>query len=1726
MICYHEFQVQDERGVGVEYAHVRAVKSVQTGFYDVSSDTTNVGRAVLALDEGDTYTATATKEGYVCLQCKKTFIPSGIETDGDRICKGKIILSLKKGEEMTAKACIKSHDPGENKVIEVGTTVNVKNIVENCGDAEEYCYTVVGSDTLGDVASFKYEWLRTWWDTVKTEGSFIMPNHNVVLYFYGGHWDGAKWIQDVKKTITLTAQVVKEDTKLKCYDKTTEVGKKVTLEAKLEEKAWPYYDIKNGYIKFYVGGAYVGGAWSDADGKAYVDYTPASVGEYAIKAVFSAAGNYNGSQGTCTLTVEAPPKKDTKLKCYNKSVEVNKKVTLEAKLEVATFPYVDIKNGYVKFYMNGAYQGGDYTDDNGKAYLDITPTASGTYTIKAVFSAAGDYNGSEGTCTLTVTPPLKKDTKIKCYDKTIEVNKTVTLEAKLEEAALPYYDIKDGLVMFYVAGIYVGYDHTDADGKAYTNYTPSSVGTFTIKVVFSAAGVYNGSEGTCTLTVKAPLKEDTKLKCYDKTTEVDKKVTLEAKLEEKAFPYNDIKNGYVKFYVGGAYVGGAWSDADGKAYVDYTPTSVGTYTIKAVFEAAGDYNGSEGTCTLTVKGKPKGAIISYTPPTELEEGKELRAPTTIKNIGEAKGEFRMFLFDDATGEEIEHEPKLTWKDLDPAGTYTETLDTDFWVGAMPDHDWKLRIEVRKQTTPDVADDTKRFTVKLKAVKKDTKIKCYDKTIEVNKKVTLEAKLEEKAFPYNDIKNGNIKFYVGGASVGSGLTDADGKAYVDYTPTSAGTFTIKAVFEAAGDYNGSEGTCTLTVEAPPKEDTKIVGFSIRDEAEKDVTTLTLGKKYTLRAYLKTKEILSKPIPSATLYFRKGDGREIGHNTTNEVGYAGIFWVPESADIGVYNIKTEFDGTEVFNRSSSSLIRLTVEKELETHNFNVVYGVKWCGWGFDWLASNVTKVFTKFVDFLHKYGLTDVVAHADKSYYDPGKKELVFNVDVPTHSSIPKAIFTILLLFVPFIGPLLLLVLWLKGVYSTAEKPTLHAYIEPRNVVDGKPLPVAVTFTLSDKTKVTAPAGGVATVGLPEDSTLTIISAEGDSWTLGKDAEDIVWKTKAIIPGATLVIDMHLADLSTKFSVPVQFEDGTPVEGAWVHIRHPDREEARVAAGTDEEGLAWFENIERLKWVVAVAKAKEDLTYYDDGIIDLTVDPYVIPTLVISSKCVMSKQVTITGTTIPIEGVKVDLVNVATGEVVETKNTDADGYVSFLVPPDPDISYKFREVKEGYDEDEPSETDPFPGDDPYHEHDEHDQTGDICQVSVVPTSVEVATIPDAVVKLYNETFTFGPEPVDPSGGIAIPEVPYGTYKIEVSAKDFEQTEEEKAKEYVVSAECKTNGLCLCEFQPLLKSTLIPGEALGEITVFDPPFSAQEGDEIRVPTTIKNAGAKFGEFRMFLFDDTTDEEIEHEPKLTWKDLDPAELYTETLDTDFWVGAMPDHDWKLRIEVRNEKTPDVADDTKRFTVVLGGPAGHILTLDKIRTLVKGEKYTFRGNLTKESVPVAGEKIEIWEDDVFFNDKLCEGVTDDEGNFAIEWTVTAVEGILGGKNAEMYAHHPASETKTSVQKGILIKKPSELTVTTERYSINTIRPVTVELDYYDEVETEWKPVSGYPTEPAENPSKHVTFVYGSKHRIRSIREYIIRHLRSDWEEFDPLEWDERKLKLGMRGYFVIGKKGEEEEED
>ena len=231
-----------------------------------------------------------------------------------------------------------------------------------------------------------------------------------------------------------------------------------------------------------------------------------------------------------------------------------------------------------------------------------------------------------------------------------------------------------------------------------------------------------------------------------------------------------------------------------------------------------------------------------------------------------------------------------------------------------------------------------FTLTLAkiVVKKDTKLTCYDKTTGVNKPVILEAKLEEKAFPYNDIENGYVRFYIDGSYVDADKTDKDGKASVSYTSSKEGAYTIKAVFDPFGEvagYNASECTSTLTVKAIEKKDSIICDFDVLDAEGKKVTDLVAGVRYTVRAWLCAKGTLPlvggcNSIPTvegcASNYkvagetlnlFLFGAAAPVATGKTNVDGYASMYWAPSADIAGDNSVRMEFKGSTNYNKCES-------------------------------------------------------------------------------------------------------------------------------------------------------------------------------------------------------------------------------------------------------------------------------------------------------------------------------------------------------------------------------------------------------------------------------------------------------------------------------------------------------------------------------------------------------------------------------------------------------------------------------------------------------------------------------------------------------------------------------------------------------------------------------------------------------------------------------------------
>jgi hypothetical protein len=160
--------------------------------------------------------------------------------------------------------------------------------------------------------------------------------------------------------------------------------------------------VANQPISFFIGTTSLDSANTDTSGNAVKSYTAnIDAGTYVINASYSGSADFGSSSGTInlivnpfttTLTVEVP------------SATQGKPVTLKATLKDENDNPVQGVNIQFQIYdgTNWSNIGSANTDSNGVASISYTPSNTGTFQVRAMFSGTTNYSQITGTGSLNV----------------------------------------------------------------------------------------------------------------------------------------------------------------------------------------------------------------------------------------------------------------------------------------------------------------------------------------------------------------------------------------------------------------------------------------------------------------------------------------------------------------------------------------------------------------------------------------------------------------------------------------------------------------------------------------------------------------------------------------------------------------------------------------------------------------------------------------------------------------------------------------------------------------------------------------------------------------------------------------------------------------------------------------------------------------------------------------------------------------------------------------------------------------------------------------------------------------------------------------------------------------------------------------------------------------------------------------------------------------------------
>jgi 5-hydroxyisourate hydrolase-like protein (transthyretin family) len=249
---------------------------------------------------------------------------------------------------------------------------------------------------------------------------------------------------------------------------------------------------------------------------------------------------------------------------------------------------VALANKEISFSIGTTSIGTANTDSSGNAVKTYTADIdAGTYAIKAFYAGSTDYGSSSATSNLLVNP---LDTTLTINAPSVKVGATATITTTLkDENGNP---ISDANIDFYLfennAWSKISTATTNAVGSASITRTFNTAGDYQIKTAYAGSTNYKKIDATATLIIS---QFATTLTIDVPSATQGKEVTLKATLKDEGG--SPLRNIDVDFYV---YEANAWkkigstkTDSNGVASLKYTPSSTGTFQVKAMFSGTTNY---------------------------------------------------------------------------------------------------------------------------------------------------------------------------------------------------------------------------------------------------------------------------------------------------------------------------------------------------------------------------------------------------------------------------------------------------------------------------------------------------------------------------------------------------------------------------------------------------------------------------------------------------------------------------------------------------------------------------------------------------------------------------------------------------------------------------------------------------------------------------------------------------------------------------------------------------------------------------------------------------------------------------------------------------------------------------------------------------------------------------------------------------------------------------------
>jgi uncharacterized repeat protein (TIGR01451 family) len=337
-----------------------------------------------------------------------------------------------------------------------------------------------------------------------------------------------------------------------------------------------------------------------------------TVGTHTVTASYPGDSNFAPSSGVATLTVNTNSTTTLILASPNPST-TGQPVTFNVVISPVT-PTVStfVPTGTVSIFDNGMLIGTPTLSSiggNSSAVLTISTLTVGSHTITSNYAGDSNFNGSTGTITQVVNPPVAIDTSVTvaATPTSSTIGQSVTFTATITAASGTVSPI--GTVTFSDGITTLGSAPAGASGSGQSTATLTTtalpVGSLTITASYSGDSTFNPSTGSTPFTVQKQGAGTAISSSVGNMTTVGQSVTFTATVNAAAGALPGPPTGTVTFTVNGTPVATPTLDNNGQATFTTSSLPVGSDTVVATYNGDNNFaGGSGGSIVVTVNPVP------------------------------------------------------------------------------------------------------------------------------------------------------------------------------------------------------------------------------------------------------------------------------------------------------------------------------------------------------------------------------------------------------------------------------------------------------------------------------------------------------------------------------------------------------------------------------------------------------------------------------------------------------------------------------------------------------------------------------------------------------------------------------------------------------------------------------------------------------------------------------------------------------------------------------------------------------------------------------------------------------------------------------------------------------------------------------------------------------------------------------------------------------------------